>query len=101
MQIYSNHKVISIDPDISIFLERMHYILNSYESFISILAREFAENKSKETSDMLKYFSDKYQNAYIQYKLSIDTLIQNQIGYMPEEVKYKFDFKKNEVTLEW
>lgn len=98
---FKNKRVEKIEYDLIIDIERKWYIYNSYRAFISVLAREFSVTKSAETCDMIEKYRSDFQAAFIEFKVTVNTLIHSLLGYIPDNVHYDFLFDDREVVLEW
>lgn len=98
---YSNEKSVYIQDDIMLDIERANYIYKSYSAFISILAKEFANNKSKETSDLLEKYRTNYQNAYIRFNVYINAIIENEFHRMITDIHYDIDFIERKIVFKW
>lgn len=96
-----NKKQFDLNNEIANKIERENYIYLSYKSFLSILAREFAESKSTETADMIEKYRIEYQNHYINLSIYIKELTISLLGYLPEKYKYNFDFNNLKVEFIW
>lgn len=82
-------------------IERANYICKSYSAFISILAREFANSKSKELEDLLEKYRIMYQNAYIKFNMYINTIIENEFGKTIQNMYYDINFIERKITFRW
>ena len=98
---FKNIKTHYLDIETNQYIERLYYICQSYKSFLSILARSFSDNKSKETSDMIEKYRLEYQNYDIEFNMAINTLITTILNEIPVGIQYSFDFDKREVVLKW
>ena len=96
-----NLKTVSISQKESLMVERSFYICNSYERFLAVLAREFANNPTDKTSKMIEHYRVLYQNEFIKLKALQDTIITSIVGKLYPDMHYEFDFYRQEVTIEW
>lgn len=96
-----NEKIVYIPGDIMINIERSYYIYKSYSAFISILTKEFIDHKSKETEDLIEKYRTMYQNAYIEFNMYIDTIINDEFGKMIDNMQYAIDFNERKIIFRW
>lgn len=98
---YNNEKIVYIKDNIMLNIERANYIYKSYSAFISILSKEFANNKSKETEDLIEKYRIMYQNAYIEFNVYINAIIDDNLGSMPDNIQYNIDFAERKIVFKW
>lgn len=98
---YKNEKIVYIPDDIMLNIERSHYIYKSYSAFISLLAKEFINHQSKETEDLIEKYRTMYQNAYIEFNMYIDTIINDEFGKMIDNMQYAIDFNERKIMFRW
>lgn len=98
---YNNEKIVYIKDNIMLNIERANYIYKSYSAFISILAKEFANNKSKETEDLIEKYRIMYQNAYIEFNVYINAIIDDNLGSMSDNIQYNIDFAERKIVFKW
>lgn len=98
---FKNKETFKITEQEALLVERAHYVSQSYEGFISILAREFSNHPTDKLKEMIEHYRILYQNSYIELRTAQDAILSARIGRLPEKVKFSFDFDYLEVTVEW
>ena len=98
---FKNKETFKIKEQEALLVERAHYINQSYEGFISILVREFSNHPTDKLEEMIEHYRVLYQNSYVELRTAQDTILSARIGYLPEKVKFSFDFDYLEVIAEW
>lgn len=90
-----------LEENTSNYFERLYFICESYKSFLSILIRAHCDDLSNNYCEMIEKYKKEYQNYYIEFKIAINTLINNLLGFIPKNVNYSFNFNRREVVFEW
>lgn len=96
-----NIKTASITPEESMMVERSFYICDSYERFLSVLVREFANNPSDKTANMIEHYRVLYQNELVALKTKQNAIITSIVGKLYPDMSFEFDFSRYEVTIKW
>lgn len=96
-----NIKTASITPEESMMIERSFYICDSYERFLSVLVREFTNNPSDKTKEMIEHYRILYQNELVALKTKQNAIIASIVGKLYPDMSFEFDFSRYEVTIKW
>lgn len=92
-------KILKLNEEDSMLIERLYYTNKSYESLLSVISRKYFEENSSNYREMIEYYCSLYQKANIEFTYAKNTLLESLLGFIPSY--YKFDFYKQEVECEW
>ena len=100
MQI-KNEKTFQLAASESLTIERLHYINESYKEFLAVLAKSFSEVPSDAGKEMLEHYRVLCQRSWIELNIAQNAIFTALIGKVPENMGFRFDFERSEVSCWW
>ena len=97
----TNERTFPLTPSESLKIERLHYITDSYQKFICILAKSFSEFPSEEGKEMIEHYRPLFQKSLIELQVAQKALFASLFEKVPEHLEFTFDFERAEVNCRW
>ena len=94
-------KTFHLSESESLNIERLHCINESYKDFVAVLAKSFSEVPSDAAKEMIEHYRVLCQRSWIELHVAQDALFAALIGEIPENMGFRFDFERSEVTCWW
>ena len=96
-----NEKVFSLSESENLNIERLHYTYESYKGLIAVLSKSFSEFPSEALEEMIENYRVLFQKSWIELTLAQKALFAALLGNASEDMNYRFDFERSEVTCWW
>lgn len=97
-----NEKIYALMPEESELVERLNLIYQSNANLVAILSRELRDAACPDTKAMLEDACAECKRSFAELRIAQDAVLDRYFeGPRAEEIRFAFDFRTQEVRVEW